>query len=415
MATKKTTKRPPAHAAKRKPPARAGQNRPPARAQSRGSSNAAEALRHRSQVVAVVLFAVSILLACLVLIPGDHVWRLAHDVVLGLFGFLSILWPILLGYVSVLLAMGKSKRPRAGLKIVMMAILILLLCGTVYIFQFGSAQGETPFGSRLANLYELGKQVQSPGWFGGLIGTPFVAILGATGGKIVSILLLFVLVMLFTRTTLMQLFSAVAAPPRKVRDTIQDVRERRQEEQALWDEGLEDEVQIDIPLDAAPRERPARPAKESSKKNEKLERLEQAFRQPDPTLEQQTDALPWEKPVESKPAPQAPAAPAAPSEPEPGSAAAAAAAFMERSRAAQEMPAQPEPAAKEETFAAPPTTAAEPTEEYRFPPVSLLKASEKVNQGDITGERADAGGHPEKLRGTDENPRHQPRPRRDAV
>ena len=408
MATKKTTKKPAAHAAKKKPPAKQNRSRPDTRTKKRSQPRDVEALRHRNQIVAVILFAAAILLACLVLIPGDNVWRWVHDVILGLFGFFSILWPILLGYISVMIAMGKSKKPRAGLKMAMIIIIIALLCGTVYIFQFGDVQGDTPFWSRLGNLYQLGQQVKSAGWFSGLIGTPFVAVLGATGGKIVSILLLFVMVMIFTGTTLLQLFRAVTKPTRKVKETIHDVRERRMEEQALWEEAyFDDDVQIDIPVDTKSKGRSERAAREpTKKKNEKLERLQQAFRQPDPTMEQPSSAAQqepmdhddeFEVSVPDLTPPEPVAAPVF-SEPEPGSAAAAAAAFMAKAKAAQEMPAsavsEEEPQGNQilpgdngEEFAAPETTVSEPVEAvYQFPPVSLLQASEAVDHGDITHE-----------------------------
>lgn len=247
MATKKTTRKP-AHTAKkgtanRQRPA----GKPDVRRKKRSQPRDVEALKRRNQRTAVILFAASILLMCLVLIRGDHVWLWIHDVILGLFGFLSVIWPILLGYISVMIALGKSKKPQAGLKMVMIVIIMALLCGTVYIFQFGDLQATMPFGERLGNLYGLGQQLKSAGFFSGLIGSPFVAVLGAVGAKIVSILLLFVMVMIFTGTTLLQLFRTVSKPTRKVREGIHHVRERRQAEEELWEQEYEEDVQIDIP------------------------------------------------------------------------------------------------------------------------------------------------------------------------
>ena len=51
-----------------------------------GQAAAREDAQQRNQVAAVILFAVSLLLGCLVLIPGDHVWLWLHSVLLGLFG-----------------------------------------------------------------------------------------------------------------------------------------------------------------------------------------------------------------------------------------------------------------------------------------------------------------------------------------
>ena len=151
-----------------------------------------EAMRRHNQVVAIVLFAVSILLGCLVLIPGDVVWRWIHDFILGLFGFLSILWPILLCYISVMIALGRSAKPKAGFKMILIVAIMVLLCGTVYIFQFGDSQKGISFWTKLGSLYQSGTEARSAGLFSGLIGVPFVAVLGSVGAKVVSILLLFV-------------------------------------------------------------------------------------------------------------------------------------------------------------------------------------------------------------------------------
>ncbi len=401
MATKKTTRKP-AHTAKkgtanRQRPA----GKPDVRRKKRSQPRDVEALKRRNQRTAVILFAASILLMCLVLIRGDHVWLWIHDVILGLFGFLSVIWPILLGYISVMIALGKSKKPQAGLKMVMIVIIMALLCGTVYIFQFGDLQATMPFGERLGNLYGLGQQLKSAGFFSGLIGSPFVAVLGAVGAKIVSILLLFVMVMIFTGTTLLQLFRTVSKPTRKVREGIHHVRERRQAEEELWEQEYEEDVQIDIPVDGISKARGERAARESTKKkNEKLERLQEAFRQPPPTLEQKAPPVPKDPPEPPAPldnddefevtVPDLAKPEPIREEPEPGSAAAAAAAFMAKAKAAQENPkppeTAPEPDNQNEEFEIPQDSMSGAETAYQFPPLSLLQASEAASQSDITME-----------------------------
>ncbi len=401
MATKKTTRKP-AHTAKkgtanRQRPA----GKPDVRRKKRSQPRDVEALKRRNQRTAVILFAASILLMCLVLIRGDHVWLWVHDVILGLFGFLSVIWPILLGYISVMIALGKSKKPQAGLKMVMIVIIMALLCGTVYIFQFGDLQATMPFGERLGNLYGLGQQLKSAGFFSGLIGSPFVAVLGAVGAKIVSILLLFVMVMIFTGTTLLQLFRTVSKPTRKVREGIHHVRERRQAEEELWEQEYEEDVQIDIPVDGISKARGERAARESTKKkNEKLERLQEAFRQPPPTLEQKAPPVPKDPPEPPAPldnddefevtVPDLAKPEPIREEPEPGSAAAAAAAFMAKAKAAQENPkppeTAPEPDNQNEEFEIPQDSMSGAETAYQFPPLSLLQASEAASQSDITME-----------------------------
>ena len=94
--TKKKAKRPPA--ANRRQSTSAAK-RPESKPRT---ERELEALRHRNQMTAVVMFAVAALMAFLVLVKGDHVWNWAHNVLLGLFGNCAILWPILLLYLSLI-------------------------------------------------------------------------------------------------------------------------------------------------------------------------------------------------------------------------------------------------------------------------------------------------------------------------
>ncbi len=403
MAEKKAARPAPKHAAAKKKN-KTGSSRGGRKAQSQPRD--VEAMRRHNQVVAIVLFAVSILLGCLVLIPGDVVWRWIHDFILGLFGFLSILWPILLCYISVMIALGRSAKPKAGFKMILIVAIMVLLCGTVYIFQFGDSQKGISFWTKLGSLYQSGTEARSAGLFSGLIGVPFVAVLGSVGAKVVSILLLFVAVMIFTGATLGQLFRTLARPPKAV---VQKARERREAKE--WEEQGQEvwvppvsggsDTRIDIPLSGKGPKAGRASREPTSQSQEKRERLEQAF-QDIPDMPAQTppaapaEGVPleedWEVTIPKVP-PRKPK-----TEEEEGSAAAAAAAFMEKARAAQQEPSpapEPKPEQTEGEDAVLPegleralnaVEAGPPEETYQFPPVDLLKASEATNQEDVTRE-----------------------------
>ena len=81
MPAKKKTSSQKKPAAKRTPPASSTKKRTTAKSSRGGRAGqnnhlTAEAIRQKNQVRAVVLFACAILLGCLVLIPGDNLWRL---------------------------------------------------------------------------------------------------------------------------------------------------------------------------------------------------------------------------------------------------------------------------------------------------------------------------------------------------
>ena len=172
------------------------------------------------------MFAVSIFLFCLVLVPGDSVWNWLHTMIQGLFGSCAIGWPILLTYVSVATALEKPVQ-KLSTKIWLSITMIILFCACIFIFNPGAVSPEKNYFQKLSELYGLGAQMKGAGLFSGILGIPFVSVLGETGSKIVIILLLFVNLMILTGTSLIQLFRAVTKPVDMAGEYIGNTREER--------------------------------------------------------------------------------------------------------------------------------------------------------------------------------------------
>lgn len=379
MAAQKTKRAPKGAQAPKKNNARAKTNTKSAAARrQKGRPNAAEQKKEAlaksgNQTIAIVLFAVAIFLFCVVLISGEHVWNWLHTAVMGLFGICAILWPILLTYISIVTALEKPMH-NTSTKMWLTVVIIALFCASVYIFSADTALPELSFWKHLTNLYEDGANRSGAGLFGGLLGIPFVATLGAVGSKIVIILLLFVAVMILTGTSLIQLFRAVTKPMDMVMDNIENSKAQRRERKQTMQQ--REFGSIDIALD--PDELPAHPvispnARASApERNEKLEQLEKVFSSPDPKLEA------------GSPVPPAPVAPT-----EDNSAAVAAAAFAARKK---NFPVKSDPAQKQPDPQTVPIQISlypdEPVHDgrYHFPPISLLEPSPLVDEEDITNE-----------------------------
>ena len=151
-----------------------------------------EVHKQRNQIVAILLFAFSVFLGCLVCIQGESAWAWMHHAFLGLFGIMSLAWPILLCYISIVIAFGRTQA-RAVSRIVMTVILIVVLCATVYIYTVTEEQQKLPFTMNMTRLYDQGAMNSGAGIFSGLFGIPIVSILGFTGAKIVILIVLFVM------------------------------------------------------------------------------------------------------------------------------------------------------------------------------------------------------------------------------
>lgn len=269
---------------------------PAAQKKAQGKTRAAarkprnkEVHKQRNQIIALLLFAFSIFLGCLVCIKGESAWAWMHYVFLGLFGIMSLAWPILLCYISIVIAFGKTKA-RAVSRIVMTVILIIVLCATVYIFSVTEEQHKLPFTMNMTWLYDQGAINSGAGIFSGLFGIPIVSILGFTGSKILIIIVLFVMLMVLTGMTLPSLINAITKPAAKVANNIHEVKERKavQREAAR---GVQNEpplyknartnyaAPIDIALDDDDRPIYANERKAPMKKgkSQKLQKLEKVF------------------------------------------------------------------------------------------------------------------------------------------
>ena len=83
----------------------------------------------------VATFGFAILIFCLVIVPGENLWFWLHNFIFSLFGVCSILWPILIGTVAVLDAMGKSVS-NLKLKLWLSVATIIFACSLFYVFSF---------------------------------------------------------------------------------------------------------------------------------------------------------------------------------------------------------------------------------------------------------------------------------------
>ncbi|MEI3541320.1 MAG: DNA translocase FtsK 4TM domain-containing protein [Acutalibacteraceae bacterium] len=165
----------------------------------------AEKSKLNNQVLAIIIFAVAVLFACLVFIKGENVWLFLHNFVWGLFGVIAFFWPVLLLYIAINTAMAQPKE-KTSVKIMLSVIVIFLTCTSLYIFGSNPDFERVNYFQNLAELYKEGTQNTGAGLFSGILGIPFVYLFGGVGAKIIIILSLFVSVMLLTGTSLTTLY-----------------------------------------------------------------------------------------------------------------------------------------------------------------------------------------------------------------
>jgi S-DNA-T family DNA segregation ATPase FtsK/SpoIIIE len=230
--------------------------------------------RHR-QVSAILLFALAILLACIAMIPGVHIWLMLHHLVRGLFGDCALLWPVLLLYVAFTAAFERQS-DNMGTKVALSAVSIVLLCAVVTAFlQPSGTAAAGNFGNQLLQIFQDCKEKGGAGLVGGLIGIPMIAGLGKTGACILLLLLLFVSLMLLTGTTLVRLWHGIQKPAKAVGQAVGTARENHIESMQARSRNRN----IDIPLDdeGMPMHPVQTPQPDSPKNRELRSRMKRTF------------------------------------------------------------------------------------------------------------------------------------------
>lgn len=229
------------------------------------------------QSVAIFTFASAIILFCLIIIKGEHIWTVAHNIIWGLFGNSCVILVILLMYVSISVSMEKQLM---GLKTKILSsfIFIMLFCSLIYAFSVNIHSNLNTYFYELKNLYISGVEKRGSGFLGGLLGIPTVYALGLIGARIFIIVLIFICLMFSTGTTLPKLFNLFLKPFKMFRYDAQS--------QEIKSTDINDisrnnrRTNIDIPFDAD--NLPLHPIKSSlgnrkDVKNEKLENLKRVF------------------------------------------------------------------------------------------------------------------------------------------
>lgn len=152
-----------------------------------------------------VFFALGALMAAFTFIKGESLWNSIHNVMLGLFGVSVFLVPVVLIYVSVLIAMDKTELYVSG-RVVQSFIIILLLTAFVQIVFSGKLEGEGLFDEILPILFAEGKKLRGGGIMSIVIAGPLLALFKRTGATIIIILLIFVYIMVMANKTVIDLF-----------------------------------------------------------------------------------------------------------------------------------------------------------------------------------------------------------------
>ena len=182
----------------------------------------------RRQLLSVIWFAVSLFFLFVVFIKGQNLWAGMHNIIFGIFGCLSFLFPFLLGFVAVMYALDKITGS-ITYKVIESAVLIVLIGAAIDVFS-AHPEGQT-FWQHLTAAYSNGIILKSGGFLGALVAEPLYRAFGNPGAWITVLILIFVIFMVITGTTLMALFKTLSKPVKTISDRAEENYRIKQEKQ----------------------------------------------------------------------------------------------------------------------------------------------------------------------------------------
>ncbi len=199
----------------------------------------------RRHITSVVLFAVGILVLAFTLIgktTGENLsaWDAIHSFIFGVFGISSFFVGPILIYISVMISADRTKSTisKRMLQLVLMILLISAAAIVIFVGHVDNPALEEPtLSDTIVYAYENGIELIGGGVIGLVIGAPLL-LFGQAGAIIILILVAFVIFMLMTNMSLIDLFSNIAKPVKKAGHYAMEKREQYREENELVQEEL---------------------------------------------------------------------------------------------------------------------------------------------------------------------------------
>lgn len=157
------------------------------------------------QAKSVILFASSLLLFFVTIIPGESIWASFRSFLFGLFGICTFIWPVFLIITAVMIALEKpiSVIRKNAFKV---SVLIIMICTAIHIFAHNKAVDG--WLQDVIDAYLIGINQLNGGAVGAAIGGLFL-FLGKTPAVITIVIVLVTTVMMFTHVTLQTIIKKV--------------------------------------------------------------------------------------------------------------------------------------------------------------------------------------------------------------
>ena len=212
------------------------------RTSNRGASqrNAYNYSEDRIRIYEIVSVALAVIFFCLAVISGAGVWRVLHDVYVGIFGmFAACVFPLMAAIVTIIGSAKGEPQSKHVAKIIEAVVMVFIFASFIHIVKntTGADFAETVKESYISASYTF-----NGGFIGALFGWLLLT-LGKAPAIIISLVLFLVDFLLITGLTIIQFIKGATKPAKATYDKVAPVIEEKIEQRRM------NRATIDVPLD----------------------------------------------------------------------------------------------------------------------------------------------------------------------
>lgn len=199
----------------------------------------------RRHITSIILFAVGILILAFTIFgttEGENLsaWDGIHSFILGIFGISSFLVGPIIIYIAIMISADRTKSTISK-RMIQLILMILLISAAAQVIFVGSVTNpeleESTLSDTIVYAYNNGMQYKGGGVIGLILGA-LLLLFGQAGAIIILILIAFVIFMIMTNMSLIDLFSAVSKPVKKAGAFAKEKHELYREEREYAEEEL---------------------------------------------------------------------------------------------------------------------------------------------------------------------------------
>lgn len=208
----------------------------------------AEALKKNAEkrhITSIVLFAVGILTLAFTLFGNTNgenlsAWDAIHSFIFGIFGLSAFLVGPIIIYIAIMISADRTKSTISK-RMIQLVLMILLISAAALVIFVGTTVNpeidEPTLSDTIVYAYENGVNCVGGGVIGLVLGAPLL-LFGQAGAVIILILVAFVIFMIMTNMSLVDLFGKVAKPIKKAGNYAKEKHEQHRIENEYVQEEL---------------------------------------------------------------------------------------------------------------------------------------------------------------------------------